>query len=391
MVSRFLSSPDLARTRSLIAAICCAALAGCGFGLLMPLVALNLEAMTGSAAVVGANAAAAALSTLLATPLIPALMARTAPRQTVVICALITATGFVLFPAMPDPVIWFVLRFVMGLSVTIIFVASETWINQLAKPESRASLLAVYATVLSGGFGSGGLLLAVLGSEGWTPWIAGGVIYALGALPILILKGPQIVPPSLEESGLKALLSSARLAPLAILAGLVFGGLETNVFALMPVYAERIGIASQGVGLLVAVGALGAIALQIPLGKLADKTGRDRTLSGVAISAVILSVAMGIAGANLWLLIPMVFFFVGASSAFYTIGLAMIGERVQAGALASANAAFIFAYGLGSLLGPALGGVSMDIADPWGLMAAFAAMAGLYFVLSVLSKPRSRH
>ena len=391
MIAHFLSAPDLARTRSLIAAIVCAALAGCGFGLLMPLVALNLEAMTGSAAIVGTNAAAAALSTLLATPLIPALMARTAPRQTVVICALITALGFVLFPAMPDPVVWFGLRFVMGLAVTIIFVASETWINQLAKPESRASLLAVYATVLSGGFGSGGLLLAVLGSEGWTPWIAGGVIYALGALPILILKGPQIVPPSLEESELKALLASARLAPLAILAGLVFGGLETNVFALMPVYAERIGIAERGVGLLVAIGALGAIALQIPLGKLADRTGRDRTLSGVALSAVILSVAMGLAGANLWLLIPMVFFFVGASSAFYTIGLAMIGERVQAGALASANAAFIFAYGLGSLLGPGLGGVSMDIADPWGLMAAFAAMAGLYFVLSLLSKPRSQH
>jgi MFS family permease len=391
MIAHFLTTPDLARTRSLIAAICCAALAGCGFGLLMPLVALNLEAMTGSAAIVGTNAAAAALSTLLATPLIPALMARAAPKRTVVICALITALGFVLFPAMPDPVVWFGLRFVMGLSVTIIFVASETWINQLAKPESRASLLAVYATVLSGGFGSGGLLLAVLGSEGWTPWIAGGAIYALGALPILILKGPQIVPPSLEESGLKALLSSARLAPLAILAGLVFGGLETNVFSLMPVYAERIGIAEQGVGLLVAIGALGAIALQIPLGKLADRTGRDRTLSGVALSAVILSVAMGLAGANLWLLIPMVFFFVGASSAFYTIGLAMIGERVKPGALASANAAFIFAYGLGSLLGPALGGVSMDIADPWGLMASFAAMAGLYFVLSLLSKPRARH
>jgi MFS family permease len=125
----------------------------------MPLVALNLEAMTGSAAIVGTNAAAAALSTLLATPLIPALMARAAPKRTVVICALITALGFVLFPAMPDPVVWFGLRFVMGLSVTIIFVASETWINQLAKPESRASLLAVYATVLSGGFGSGGLLL----------------------------------------------------------------------------------------------------------------------------------------------------------------------------------------------------------------------------------------
>ena len=93
----------------------------------------------------------------------------------------------------------------------------------------------MYATVLSGGFGSGGLLLALLGSEGWTPWLAGGAIYALGALPILILKGPQIEPPSVEDSGLKSLVGAAQLAPMAILAGLVFGGLETNVFSLMPV------------------------------------------------------------------------------------------------------------------------------------------------------------
>jgi hypothetical protein len=85
MIRAVFLGPDHARTRSLTAAILCAALAGCGFGLLMPLVALNLEAMTQSASMVGANAAAAALSTILATPLIPPLMARVSPRLAVVV------------------------------------------------------------------------------------------------------------------------------------------------------------------------------------------------------------------------------------------------------------------------------------------------------------------
>ena len=173
MIARFLLDDAHARTRSLISAILCAALAGCGFGLMMPLISLNLEAMTGSGTVVGANAAAAALSTIAATPLIPPLLSRIAPRAAIVGATLLTGAGIAAFPFVPDVVVWFVLRFAVGLTVTLVFVASETWINQLAKPESRATLLAVYATVLSGGFGSGGLILAVLGSEGFAPWLAG--------------------------------------------------------------------------------------------------------------------------------------------------------------------------------------------------------------------------
>jgi MFS family permease len=273
----------------------------------------------------------------------------------------------------------------------VIFVASETWINQLAKPESRATLLAVYATVLSAGFGSGGLLLAALGSEGWTPWLVGAAVYGLGALPIILLRGPGIAPPDRSESGLTALWSAARLAPAAMLAGLVFGALETSTFALLPVYAERLGFDATGIGILAAIGALGALCLQIPIGRFADTVGRPLTLRLVAAAAVVLALLIAVAGARLWALAPMVFLFVGAASAFYTIGLALIGERVKPGALAAANAAFIFAYGVGSLIGPPLGGAAMDAADPWGLVIALAGFALLYLIGARSEKARLRH
>jgi MFS family permease len=388
MAIRFLTDPALGRTRSLCAAILCAAMAGCGFGLLMPLVALNLEAMTGSAAVVGLNAAAAAISTIVATPLIPPLLARTPPRITIAACAALTGLGILIFPFLPDVIVWFVLRFVVGLAVTVIFVASETWINQLAKPESRAGLLAVYATVLSGGFGSGGILLAVLGSQGFAPWIAGGAIFLLGAVPILFLRGPDLVAPNRADSGPLALWNAGRLAPVAILAGFVFGALETGIFALVPVYAERLGFTETVVGLLVAVGALGAIAMQIPIGRFADRAGRLVTLRLIAGAAVVLAILIAVAGARLWALYPMIFLYVGVASAFYTVGLALIGERVRPGQLASANAAFIFAYGLGSLAGPVSAGAAMDAFNPWGLLMAFALFAAFYLVVAWRAKER---
>lgn len=368
-----------------------AALSGCGFGLLMPLVALNLEMMTGSATVVGWNTTAAAVSTLVATPFIPTLLSRFPARGAMVASLVFTAVGIILFPVWRDVGAWWLLRFVTGLAVTVVFVASETWINQLARPESRAKLLAVYATVLSGGFGSGGLVLAILGAEGWTPWIAGFFIFSLGSVPVLLLKGPELTAPGGAESGPRAMLTAVRLAPAAILAGLLYGALETGLFTLVPVYAERLGLTVQFVGLLAMTGALGGIALQIPIGAVADRRGRPETLILVALCSLVLPLVILAAGSFTPILFPLVFLYGGIAGAFYTLGLAMMGERLTGGMLAVGNAAFIFAYGAGSLVGPPVSGAAMDAFDPGGLMLAFSATAALYLVIALLVFGRRRH
>lgn len=166
------------------------------------------------------------------------------------------------------------------------------------------------------------------------------------------------------------------------MAGLVFGAMETGVFTLVPVYAERLGFAEAMVGIIVAAAALGGIALQIPVGRIADRVGRLTTLRAVAAAGVVLPLLTALAGATLALLLPMVFLFAGLASAFYMLGLALMGERVQPGALASANAAFIFAYGIGSLVGPPVMGAAMDGFDPFGLMIAFSVLAALYLLFA---------
>ena len=154
----------------------------------------------------------------------------------------------------------------------------------------------------------------------------------------------------------------------------------------MPVYASRLAFEDGTIGILMAIGALGGIALQVPLGRLADRTGHLRTLRLIAGCALILPLLMALSGANLIGLVPLIFLFAGISSAFYTVGLALVGERVKAGAMAAANSAFIFAYGVGSLFGPPVAGAAMDGFDPWGLMIAFSGLALLYLLGSWAEK-----
>ncbi|AZU03931.1 major facilitator transporter [Glycocaulis alkaliphilus] len=383
MALSFLISDTHARTRSLFVTIMCGGLAGCGFGLLMPLISLNLEAMTGSGAQAGVNAAAAALAMILATPFIPGLFTRISPRALLATSLAVIALGILVFPAVRDVWAWFGTRFVIGIAVTIVFIASETWINQLAKPERRASLLAVYATVLSAGFGSGGLLLALLGAEGWAPWIAGAAIYAAGVLPVVFLRGPGLIPPSGDEGSPLAMLTTARLAPAAILAGFLFGALENSFFALMPVYGDRTGLTTVMVGLLMTTGALGALCMQIPIGNFADRTGRMRTLALITGGAVAIPLLIIASSGFGFALFPLIFLYVGLASAYYTVGLSVIGERVQAGQLAAANAAFIFAYGSGSLFGPPLGGMAMDWINPHGFLLALSVIAAIYLPIAL--------
>lgn len=385
MAISLLISAQHARTRSLFVAIMCGGLAGCGFGLLMPLISLNLEAMTGSGALAGANAAAAALAMILSTPFIPGLFSRITPRVLLAGSLTLIAAGIMVFPSVREVWAWFLVRFIIGIAVTVVFIASETWINQLAKPERRASLLAVYATVLSAGFGSGGLLLAVLGSEGWAPWIAAATIYALGVIPVVFLRGPGLVPPSAEEGSPLAMLSTARLAPAAILAGLLFGALENSFFALMPVYGDRIGLTTVLVGLLMTTGALGALCMQIPIGNFADRAGRMRTLAIITAGAVVVPLLIVASSEFGFALFPLIFLYVGLASAYYTVGLSVIGERVTVGRLAAANAAFIFAYGAGSLVGPLMAGLAMDWLNPHGFLLALSLVAAIYLPVALKS------
>ncbi|WP_417496729.1 MFS transporter [Maricaulis sp.] len=379
----FLTAPQFANNRALLAAISCAGVCGIVFGLSMPLISLRLEHMTGSGLVVGINGAALALSTLVMAPLVPRLMAL-APARILLIGVLIAAAAlFALFPLMPAVTPWFILRFAVGCFITVVFVISETWINQIVTPQRRAFMLGVYGTALAGGFGIGGLMFAAFGTAGHLPFFLASGVFLLGIAPVALLNSPQALAPAREDASMTAIIAAAKSAPAAILAGLVFGAIETVTFSMLPVYGDRIALDPVSIGMMVLAVAMGVLVFQIPLGWIADRTGRRSTLLAIALVATLGPVLIGLAGARLGLLIPILFIQSGIASGLYTVGLSLLGERFTGGRIAAANAAFIFAYGLGSLVSPPAAGVAMDGLGPSGLLVILALTAGAYLLFLI--------
>lgn len=376
-----LVDPRFANNRSLIAAICCAAVCGIVFGLSMPLISLRLEGMTASGVIIGLNGAAAAVSTLVMAPIVPRMLSLVPGRVLIAVSLGAAAVLHALFPAFDNVPAWFILRFVLGCFMTVIFVVSETWINQIAPRDRRATILGIYGTVLAGGFGIGAFCFGQVGAAGNAGFYLGAAIFLAGLLPVVILQGPPAQAPGRDEASPLAIWAAAGTAPAAIGAALAFGALETVLFSLAPVYGDRLALADGDIALIAMAAAAGALAFQIPLGWIADRTDRRESLKWIATTAAITPLAIWAVGDFMPGMMVLFFIQAGVASGLYTVGLALVGERFSTGAIVAANAAFIFAYGTGSLFGPPASGVAMDAVGPHGLMIVMSAIAALYAAL----------
>ncbi len=156
------------------------------------------------------------------------------------------------------------------------------------------------------------------------------------------------------------------LVPTATAAVLVFGAVETGGFALFPVYGNRIGYSEADAALLLTMIGLGNVHPADP-DRHAQRPHRRpphpaaRLRDGRAFRHAGAAVVRDRTGTS-WRRCCSS----GAAcvAALYTIGLAHLGSRLTGRELASANAAFVFCYGFGMLIGPQVIGIGMDAVRP---------------------------
>jgi MFS family permease len=285
---------------------------------------------------------------------------------------------------------WFPLRAVLHLALTVLFILSEYWISSSAPPKKRGFVLGLYATVLSLGFALGPWLFGQLGSGGFAPF--GAVFLIVMAALVPVLAAWRQSPGIARSEGGRNFLRYIWLVPTATGAVLVFGAVETGGFALFPIYGSRIGFSEADAALLLSMIGLGNVLLQIPIGMLSDRV-RDRRYLLLACATVgLLGMLLLPAIDDNWrLLAGVLFVWGGVVAALYTIGLSHLGARLSGEELASANAAFVLCYGIGMVLGPQAIGIGMDVFGRAGFPASLALFFLAYIVLAasrIVASPR---
>jgi MFS family permease len=375
--------------RGLVAVIASVGVVALIYSLVGPLLAVNLEKRGASSIVNGALAAMPPIAVLLCGVFVPQVVRRFGAIASIVGGTVVSVAALIVFPLLPALPVWFLLRFIMGVSIGLIWIVSETWVNALAPDHARGKIIGIYVTVLSAGSACGPLLIGAMGVEGILPFFVSAAILALALVPIPIAAAGGNVP-TFHHAEAIPLRQAARQAPVVMLAAVIHGGTTILGMTLLPVYGMRMGLPeSQAVWLVTAL-ILGGMAAQIPVGHLLDRfpAGRVLMFCGAvqAVGAALLPFAIHAGGAAIWILLLL---WGGFGNSIYTTALTMLGRAFTKEELPSANTTFTLFWELGAFIGPMIGGAAMWLWDPHGMIAV-SVIAGMLLVMLGVKAVRQR-
>ncbi|WP_051328662.1 MFS transporter [Geminicoccus roseus] len=347
-------------------------------GLSYPLLAFILERQGVSPALIGLNTAMTPLGIVCSAPLVPLAARLMGAARMALACALMLACVLAVIGAWQNLAVWFPARFLIGVAINGLFVASETWVNLMAPPERRGRLLGLFSASLAAGFALGPFIIVVTGTRGWPPFLVGVAVFLATAL-ILFLARRQL--PSIHGDGHASIRAFLPLAPFLLLTVAAAAAFDQGSLALLPSYGRAFGVGEAEMATALGVLILGNILFQVPIGWLADRWSRRGTM--------LLLCSVTIAGA---ILLPLVIgsplptlalFFVWGSTAYgiYTVALIDLGDRFGGALLLSGNAAFSLMWGFGGMTGPPAFGLAIALLGPHGL----PLMLGLLYAVLLVA------
>ena len=276
------------------------------------------------------------------------------------------------------PVPWIVLRFLTGVCIAGLFIVSESWLNDVATTSTRATLLAVYNTVVTAGLAIGSLLLNAADTNGVRPvrGRVGAVVDRRGAGGARAARGPDTrrVPIDLDDGRVP------RRAARSQRVGRLGPRVPEPRSAIGAVYATRAGFGVSGASQFVAAVLLGAVLGQIPLGRWSDRTDR-RIVMGAASALLVAGSGVGFAGttAGSFSLVLGAAFLIGAGAfSLYGLSFAHLADYIDPATMVSAGARVMIANGLGAAAGPFLASIALTATGPEGLFGLLGA-AGVLF------------
>ena len=361
------------RWRQLVAATVALAVASLSHGLTMPLLSLVLSHQGVDETLIGLNTGAYFIAVFAVAPLASRLMRVRGPALLMLWSILATAALLVLLRAFPNVWIWFPLRFALGIAASFLWIAGEAWVNHAAAETHRGRIIAIFGVVVSAGFALGPMILSMTGTDGWAPFL---ITAALLLVAAAVLAGALGSAPKLRGKTSGSLGRYVLIAPVAMFGYFVFAAGDTVLLTFLPIYAVGIGLEEADAIRLLAVLAIGSMALQYPIGWLADR------VSNYAIVAVMSTVLLAGSIALPWALphtiisIVFMFFYGGALGGLYTMSLVLLGRQFKGADLSAASAMLSVMFCIGAFIWPAAGGAAMDWygtdAMPISLVAAYA-------------------
>jgi MFS family permease len=353
-------SGNQSRLRGLVGVIVAMAIVNLVYGITFPLLALVLDDQGISKTLIGLSTVSQAAAILVIAPFAPRLLNRFEPARIMQTVTLVVAILLLVAGAFPNVWFWFPIRFLIGAFNSMLWIASEALINELAEEKSRGRVVGIYSSAGAAGFALGPLLLILTGSEGLLPFAATSSLILASSIPLFFARGHRMQQSDSAPGGLWKIFL---LVPVIMLANVVYAASAETMITFFPLFGIHMGISESFSLMLMTMIGVGSMVLILPLGWLADHVNR----MGLLVACIVLTMA-GL------LVMPYVlhhqglatvFFFAwgGVEGMIYALGVILVGERFKGRQLAGASTAFTACWAMGTIIGPMAAGAGMD---QWG-------------------------
>ena len=357
-----------------------------GYGVLagtgMPLIPLALEHRSIGTVTIGLIEAVWGIGMIATAHRIPAVAARLGPVRLVLAALMCGATLDVTFAFTENLALWFVLSFLSGMVSGVPWVISEIWINIVVDDRLRGRATALYSAIMAIGLAMGPLALQVVGVYGPQPFLTCAAFALLVALPMLLVRQAPAIAPD-PEGGLSKIIL---LVPALLVCALASGLGEQAAFSFLPIYGLKAGVPAETGVLWLSAFVIGNIALQWPIGWIADHVDRRYVLAACALASAGLAAALPAIDPHSHTILAVLVLWGGISFAIYAVGLALLGQRFKGGDIARANAALTSIYTFGGMIGPPIAGSALELLGRPGFglsLATVYAIAGVGALLAL--------
>jgi MFS family permease len=359
------------------------------FGVLYPLVALYLQARGVAAWEVGVVGSLFWTGMLAGSTTGPMLMFYFGVRKVVALAASLTCAAglaFTVLPvqgAMPVWLLWGSVGAFVGAGTGLRWVANESWLYALLPSDKRGTLVGWHETLIHAMQTAGPMLIAAVGvaTAAGFYWAALSAACVLLALPFAQADmpasacAPNVVSPLSVLRGMWAALLQPS-GSIGVRLGLWSGVLDGVLYGMFAVYCTQRGFSTQQAATLMVVFGAGGLLTSAPMGMLCDRKGVGYVLrlmvwAGVAMSALLL-LPVGLGGdSGLWFAAAVLGML---SPLTLTMILATQDATETGGDMGQSIGQVSLAFTMGTIAGPALAGVLLDVGGSAAYVALVAAL-----------------
>ena len=275
-----------------------------------------------------------------------------------------------------DPVSWFFIRIMTGVSLSGIYVIMESWLNDKSNNQTRGKILSLYMVITFVFVGLGQLLLNLSNPIKVDLFILVSVLLSFSLLPILLSSTDQ---PDITNPKSFSLREFYVVSPLGFIGALFIGLSHSAVFGYGAIYATTRGLSILEVSIfMIIITSFGALS-QWPIGYISDRIDRRILLIGATLVASGLSILIVISS---YVSLIIFFIFTAMFSSMclplYALALAHINDFLEHDEIVSASSLFTRLVGVGSILGPIL------VSNIMGLVGSNGFFVYLFVVHGIL-------